>query len=86
MTAAMLRLAQSPALRLRFGEAGRKRVEQDYDYESLTDRLLGLFRRFAEQRPASSLIEMLERSVSGRKTNADDGALGSSAPLMSVAP
>lgn len=45
LTDAMLSLAADPELRRRLGAAARRRVEEHYDWERLTDRLLGIYRR-----------------------------------------
>jgi glycosyltransferase involved in cell wall biosynthesis len=45
----MVRLAQSPSMRVSFGEAGRKRVEQEFNYDLLADRLMSIIHRFAER-------------------------------------
>lgn len=68
MAAFMIKLARAPAMRIEFGEVGRKRVEQEYDYQSLTDRLLGIFRRFAGQQQRTALLELLDRGVPVNKT------------------
>jgi len=68
----IVKLAQSPPLRVEFGEAGRQRVEQEYDHESLADRLFGIFRRFAGQQQRTALFELLERSVPNRTTTLAD--------------
>jgi len=60
MAECLVRLAQSPELRRQFGEAGRKRVEQEYQCESLSDRLLSLFREFASRPPRASLLMRLK--------------------------
>jgi len=75
MAACMVRLARSPAIRLIFGEAGRKRVEQEYTNESLSSRLIAIFHRFAEQQRRTSLLEILERGVSSKKAETLPGAL-----------
>jgi glycosyltransferase involved in cell wall biosynthesis len=67
MAALMIKLAQSPSLRAELGEAGRKRVEQEYNYELLADRLVGIFHRFARQQRRTSLLELLECGAPGRK-------------------
>lgn len=59
MADCMVRLAQSPAMRTEFGEAGRKRVEQEYDFESLVDRLAAIFQIFAMQVGKAPLVELL---------------------------
>jgi glycosyltransferase involved in cell wall biosynthesis len=45
LTAAMLRLARDPQLRQRLGAEGRRRVEVDYDWDVLTERLIAIYRR-----------------------------------------
>jgi glycosyltransferase involved in cell wall biosynthesis len=67
MAAYMVRLAQSPSTRTALGEAGRKRVEQEYNYESLSSRLMASFQSFARQTHNAALVEMLERGVPGAK-------------------
>jgi len=64
----MVRLAQSPAKRLNFGAAGRKRVEQEYHYESLADRLRLIFRSFAAQQGRYRLVQMLDRFLPVKET------------------
>ena len=86
LAAAMVKLARSPSLRTDLGRAGRKRVEHEYPYEALLDRLLWVFRRFADLQPKSCLLEMLEHGVLVRKTMANDVAMESSGPLVSVQP
>jgi glycosyltransferase involved in cell wall biosynthesis len=63
MAAFMVRLAQSPSLRTELGEAGRKRVEQEYNYERLADRLVEIFRHFSGQQQRTALLTLLERGV-----------------------
>jgi glycosyltransferase involved in cell wall biosynthesis len=75
LAAFMTQLAQTPALRKRLGEAGRKRVEQEYSYESLADRLMEVFQRFACQHRRQSLCELLERGVSARRPETLSGPL-----------
>jgi len=71
----MVRLARSPSTRLNFGDTGRKRVEQEYDYESLAGRLVAIFHSFAARQRRACLLEMLERGVPTRKTETLSGAL-----------
>jgi glycosyltransferase involved in cell wall biosynthesis len=59
----MIRLARSAELRMEFGEAGRQRVEREYNYELLASRLLGIFQRFAMQEGRASLAELLASSM-----------------------
>ncbi|MDE3066479.1 MAG: glycosyltransferase family 4 protein [Verrucomicrobiota bacterium] len=61
MAALMVQLAQSPWMRRSFGEAGRKRVEQEYDETGLAERLPALFHGFASQCRRHALCELLER-------------------------
>jgi len=61
MATFMVQLARSHSMRMRFGEAGRKRVEQEYNFESLSIRLLAIFQNFASQTRRDTLLEMLER-------------------------
>ena len=63
LAACMVQLAQSPAMRLNLGEAGRKRVGQEYNGESLADRLAMIFHGFAGQNHRHALCELLERGV-----------------------
>ena len=63
LAAFMVQLAQSPSLRTELGEAGRKRVEQEFNHESLADRLLGIFHHFAARQQRTKLLELLERGV-----------------------
>lgn len=63
MAAFMVQLARSPSMRRSFGEAGRQRVEQEYNYQSLADRLLGHFLGFASRARRRSLIQRLECRV-----------------------
>jgi len=75
MAAFMVQLARSPSMRLNFGEKGRKRVEQEYNYESLAGRLVAIFHSFAAQQRRASLLEMLKRGIRTRKTETLSGAL-----------
>ena len=64
MAAFIVRLAQSPSLRMKLGEAGRTRVEQEYDYESLSHRLIAIFHGFAALKRETCLRELLEHGAS----------------------
>jgi glycosyltransferase involved in cell wall biosynthesis len=75
MAAFMIRLARSPSMRMNLGEAGRMRVEQEYNYHSLSERLFAIFRRFADRQRNASLLEMLERGVAIGKTELSGGLL-----------
>ncbi|MFL6698743.1 MAG: glycosyltransferase family 4 protein, partial [Vitreoscilla sp.] len=50
LTEGMVRLSESPALRQRLGEAGRRRIEEEFDWERKMDAVLALYARLA-QRP-----------------------------------
>ena len=75
MAAFMVQLARSPSMRSTFGESGRKRVEREYNYESLAGRLLAIFQNFAAQQRKTHLHDMLKRGVPAGKTEALAGAL-----------
>jgi glycosyltransferase involved in cell wall biosynthesis len=75
MAAFMVQLARSPSMRLNLGESGRKRVELEYNYESLAGRLVTVFRTFAAQQRRASLLEMLARDIPARHTEAFSEAL-----------
>jgi L-malate glycosyltransferase len=75
MAAFMVRLARSPSMRMTLGEAGRKRVEEEYKYESLRDRLMAIFHIFAGQQRRTSLLELLECGFPARKIETLTGEL-----------
>jgi glycosyltransferase involved in cell wall biosynthesis len=68
MAAFMIQLAGSSVLREELGEAARKRVEQEYNYESLANRLMGAFHQFAREQRNAHLLEVLEHRISATKT------------------
>ena len=84
MAAFMVQLARSASMRVNFGEAGRKRVEQEYNYESLAGRLIAIFHSFTAQQRRASLLEMLERGIPARKTETLSGALLLDGPAVGV--
>ena len=49
MASAMVRLAESPELGRKFGEAGRRRVEEDYSFDGLAGRLISAYEAIAER-------------------------------------
>jgi glycosyltransferase involved in cell wall biosynthesis len=59
MAARMVRLATSPALRKRLGQAGRARVEQSYSFGPLGERLLAIYRSMAETQHHSRALTVL---------------------------
>jgi glycosyltransferase involved in cell wall biosynthesis len=75
MAASMVQLARSPAMRMKFGEAGRRNVEQDYDCESLASRLVAIFQCFARQSKSGCLLEALERDIPTGKPETLSGRL-----------
>jgi glycosyltransferase involved in cell wall biosynthesis len=60
LTGRLLLLARQPALRARFGRAGRQRVEQLYGLDGLAARLLDIYRQFAGLRNDRRLERLLE--------------------------
>ena len=64
----MIQLARSPERRRNLGEAGRKRVEQEYNCDSLVERLVAVIHRFACQNRRTSLCEWLERNFATNRT------------------
>lgn len=64
----MVQLAQCPATRRNLGESARKRVEQEYNFKTLPERMLTLFRRFAGEHGKHSLSAQLERCLEGSST------------------
>lgn len=71
MADCIVELARNPALAAQMGEAGRNRVEHDYNFTSLAARLLFVFSEFARQQSKNSIVKMLEQTA----------ALNSCAPL-----
>jgi glycosyltransferase involved in cell wall biosynthesis len=59
MAACMARLARAPALRRQLGEAGRRRVEQQYSYEHLALRLLSLYGEIARRAGNRNVLSVL---------------------------
>jgi len=74
LAAHMVQLARSPSMRKNFGEAGRKRVEHEYNCELLAERLVAIFHKFASRQRRSSLCELLERGVPAISSEAIPGA------------
>ena len=56
VSSAMLRLAKSPELRQKMGQAGRREVEERYSIEGLADRLLNVYRSIARQQGNSCVL------------------------------
>jgi glycosyltransferase involved in cell wall biosynthesis len=59
MAQAMVDLANSPSLRFAMGEAGRQRVESEYEFNSLKTRALRLFQSIAEKRRNKPLLRAI---------------------------
>jgi glycosyltransferase involved in cell wall biosynthesis len=55
------RLALNPSLAVQMGEAGRKRVEQNYNSNALAERLMSIFSTFARARGKIPLLKLLEQ-------------------------
>jgi glycosyltransferase involved in cell wall biosynthesis len=66
LAAAILRLAQDPDLRARFGEAGRRRVEQYFSLEACVDRYERLYRALGESDPPPVSV-ILADNAAGRR-------------------
>ena len=71
MAASMVQLVQSSEMRMKFGEAGRTRVEQQYGYRLLSGRLFAIFHSFAKQLRRTSLADILENGVPRRETSTE---------------
>jgi glycosyltransferase involved in cell wall biosynthesis len=63
----IVRLALNPSLGTQMGETARRRVEQNYNFTSLAERLLSVFSTFARAHRKTSLLKLLER-----RTTAND--------------
>ncbi len=55
----MVRLAESPELRRRFGEAGRRRVEETHSYDGLAGRLISIYSEIAERHGRRDILAAL---------------------------
>jgi glycosyltransferase involved in cell wall biosynthesis len=86
MSVFMRELAQSPPLRRNLGEAGRKHVELEHGYESLTGHLLATFHVFASQQQRHSLCGLLERGVSQNHPKTPAGSLRPQQPAAQFQP
>ncbi|MFL5733863.1 MAG: glycosyltransferase family 4 protein [Chloroflexia bacterium] len=60
MAERMVRVAQSPELGRRLGEAGRRRVEMQYSAERLGDHMMSVYRDIARQQNDHHLLRMLQ--------------------------
>lgn len=63
LAAFMVQLAQSAAMRKSFGGAGRKRVELEYNSESLAERLVAILQHFSGRQLRPVLRELVRRSA-----------------------
>jgi len=82
MADALIGLMRSPETRTTFGEAGRQRVEQEYDCATLPDRLLAVFERFARQTRKVSVLRELDAQ---RRTHELKGEGGRNSALIGMA-
>jgi glycosyltransferase involved in cell wall biosynthesis len=57
----IVRLINDPAFSTKMGQAGRKRVEQDYNVASLAPRLMSIFSEFAGKYGKKSILSLLQR-------------------------
>lgn len=71
---AILTLAGDPGLRRRFGEAGRRRVEQLFSLQACVDRYERLYRALGEASPPPISVILRESSNSGRGATATAAA------------
>jgi glycosyltransferase involved in cell wall biosynthesis len=55
----LVKLLESEALRRKFGEAGRRRVEQNHSFEVLGDQLLATYRNIAQVQNRHDLVRLL---------------------------
>jgi glycosyltransferase involved in cell wall biosynthesis len=68
LAARIVQLADSEDLRRRFGDAGRKRVEDDYGVGNLAERLLTVYRSVAEDSGHQDLASRVEGASSAAIT------------------
>jgi alpha-maltose-1-phosphate synthase len=54
LATAVNRVALDPALRARFGQAGRRRVEQHFSWDAIAERTLALYGELLARSPAPS--------------------------------
>src|SRR5439155_6957337 len=59
----LVALARNPALAVQMGEAGRRRVEQDYNFTSFAERLLSVFSTLARNQRKTFLLKLLEQRL-----------------------
>ncbi len=59
MAARMVRLAESPELRRRFGAAGRCRMEHEYSYSGLAGRLISAYEAIAQRHGRGDILAAL---------------------------
>lgn len=56
LVAAMLRLARDPALRERMGAAGRRKVEEQYTWDSKIDHMIDFYRLAMDEQPVEQAV------------------------------
>ncbi len=81
MARAMVRLAESPELRRRFGEAGRRRVEEAHNFDGLAGRLIAAYEGIAERHGRRDILAAL---VGLRHDQTQDRFAGSRDRLRTV--
>jgi glycosyltransferase involved in cell wall biosynthesis len=68
MAEAMVKLARSGSLRTELGEAGRRRVSREYNFECLSARLISILQFFAGTTRRYALMDMLAPGFRSRKS------------------
>jgi len=80
MAGCIVRLAQSRSMRKSLGEAARQRVEQEYTFESLADRLVNILRRFAVRCRRTAVLNSLQERAPAIRVEALSGSLSIEIP------
>jgi glycosyltransferase involved in cell wall biosynthesis len=75
MAEAMIHLAQSADLRAQMGAAGRRRIEEHFDWDQKVEQLLGLFVGLCQASSPTSQVD---------KTRSDSRAAGAQSPTTSL--
>jgi glycosyltransferase involved in cell wall biosynthesis len=78
MAASIIRLAESPGLRSRLGEAGRVRAERDYSPDGLAERLLSIYHSLSVRHRRRNFPDLLPGLGGGILTSFSAGISGSS--------
>jgi glycosyltransferase involved in cell wall biosynthesis len=74
-------LARSPEMRQRFGEAGRKRVEEQYGFEHLPKRLLAIYSEIAVEKARKHLLRRIDLCANSQESGriSSDTSVGNEA-------